>query len=350
MSARCSCGKEITWEVNRYTNPRAASTAPGRGFCMTPKCRRGRAQSFQMLRMCNVTKDINGFPVLQDVSLEVRCGQVVGLLGSNGAGKTTIIRILLGLASQDSGEAWINGCTFKELDEPLRSVGAVIDSTTLDPRLSARDNLQVYASAYRIPTSRIDNVLQLVGLANVKKKRVKDYSLGMKKRLAIAAGLLTDPKFLVLDEPSNGLDPEGLRWLTQLLVRLTREYGKGILLSSHMLAEFEDVLDTVVILDRGQVRYSGSVEYLRGAGLTRAFVDDGKELAKTLSNAGLEVLTMSQRSVELDGDVRTEVGRIALASAIPLQGLEFERDSLSAAYFQIIQGEKLMVCPNKQDD
>lgn len=309
---------------------------------------RQRASSQRLdgtLGLWDATKTLGGVTVLQGVSLGVTRGQVVGLLGPNGAGKTTLLRGLLGLVALDSGEAWINGRTFHELDEPLRSVGVVIGNSMLDPRLSGYSNLHVYASAYGIAAERINDVLRLVGLTGAQDKPVKAYSLGMKKRLSIAVSLLTDPRFLVLDEPANGLDPAGLQWLKRLLGNLAHDQGKGILVSSHMLADLESILDKVVIVHAGRVCYSGCVEDLRKAGFTRVLVEDEAVFMASLHRAGMEARVASPGVLEVDGDVRSEVGRIALECSFPLQGLELQRESLASAYFRILdaQDEQVLV-------
>lgn len=293
----------------------------------------------ETLGLRNAVKVLGKAAVLQGVSLEVARGQVVGLLGPNGAGKTTLLRGLLGLTLLNSGEAWIAGRPFQELEEPLRSVGVVIGNSTLDPRLSARSNLRIYASAYEVEAEHIDYLLRLVGLTDVQGKPVKTYSLGMKKRLSIAVSLLTDPTFLVLDEPANGLDPAGMQWLKRLLNNLARNQEKGILVSSHMLADLEDILDAVIILYSGRVCYAGTIEDLCGIGITRALVADEKSFMPSLHRAGLEARVVSTGVLEIDGDVRSEVGRIALANSFPLQGLEFQRESLTCAYFRILQAQ-----------
>lgn len=305
-------------------------------------------RSDQTIRIRNITKHLGNAPVLKNVSLKVNRGQIVALLGPNGVGKTTLLRVLLGLAAQDSGEAWIKGRPFTQLNAPLRSVGAVIGNSTLDPRLSASANLRVYAAAYGITATRIDDVLRMVGLYDVQKKPVKAYSLGMKKRLAIAASLLTDPTFLVLDEPSNGLDPAGMQWLKQLLVTLAHQHGTGVLVSSHMLADLEDILDSVVILHAGQVCYAGDVDDLRGEGTTRVLVEDERTFLPLLWRAGLEARATFPGIVEIYSDRREEVGRVALASAIALRGLEFHRDSLTCAYFRILRAQEESRSDNKR--
>ena len=303
----------------------------------------------ETLGLRNAMKVLDGTAVLQKVSLEVARGQVVGLLGPNGAGKTTLLRGLIGLISLNSGESWIAGRPFHELEEPLRSVGVVIGNSPLDPRLSARNNLRVYASAYGIAAKRIDYVLQLVGLTGVQGKPVKTYSLGMKKRLSIAVSLLTDPIFLVLDEPTNGLDPAGSRWLKQLLGDLAQNQGKGILVSSHMLTDLEDILDMVIILHSGRVCYAGPIEDLRGPGITRVLVSDEKPFMTSLHRAGLKARIVSTGIVEIDGDVRSEVGRIALASSFPLRGLELQHESLASAYFRVLQAQdKTRTVPKRE--
>jgi ABC-2 type transport system ATP-binding protein len=198
---------------------------------------------------------------VEDVSFSVPRGRVLGLLGPNGAGKTTSMRMLLGLASIDGGEAHINGQPYAQLDNPSRTVGAVLDAGGLHPGRTGRQHLRIAAAMSGVDASRVDHLLDEAGLATAADRQIRTYSLGMRQRVALATALLGNPSVLVLDEPANGLDPAGTRWLRDLLLNFAAG-GGAVLLSSHVLAEVAHVADDVVVITQGRVAGSGSVDDL----------------------------------------------------------------------------------------
>ena len=204
------------------------------------------------IRIQNLTKRYGPIVAVDDLSFEVRPGQVTGFLGPNGSGKTTTLRILLGLASPSAGTATIGGLPYHQLPDPVRQVGAALDSNTFHPGRSAAQHLRIIATATGLPRSRVDEVLGLTGLADVAGRRVGGFSLGMRQRLSLAGALLGDPGVLVFDEPLNGLDPDGIRWLRGLLRELAAQ-DRTVFVSSHLLSEVVQTADEVVVLSRGRL-------------------------------------------------------------------------------------------------
>jgi ABC-2 type transport system ATP-binding protein len=218
-----------------------------------------------------LTKDFGDHRVVDGVGFDVPGGIVTGFLGPNGAGKTTTLRMTLGLVAPTRGRALINGVPYGQLAEPRRVVGALLEATGFHPGRRGRDHLRVLAQVTGLPETRVDEVLELVDLGPAADDRVRTYSLGMKQRLGLAAALLGDPEVLILDEPSNGLDPAGMAWLRDLLKKLAKE-GRTVLVSSHVLSEVQQTVDNVVIIQDGTLRYSGRLDGLPGASLEDAFL------------------------------------------------------------------------------
>jgi ABC-2 type transport system ATP-binding protein len=208
-----------------------------------------------------LTKRFGAVAAVDDLSFEISGASVTGFLGPNGAGKTTTLRMLLGLVTPDRGRARIERRRYADLDEPARVVGALLEASSFHPGRSARNHLRVVARAAGLPDRRADAVLEEVGLADAGRRRVGGFSLGMRQRLGLATALLGEPEVLVLDEPTNGLDPAGVRWLRVLLRRLAAE-GRTVLVSSHLLAEVAQTVDRVVVIDRGRLVAQGSVDDL----------------------------------------------------------------------------------------
>src|SRR3954447_172345 len=224
------------------------------------------------VRLDHVTKRYGPTVAVDDLSFEIQPGAVTGFLGPNGAGKTTTLRMLLGLATASSGIATIFGRQYAELDDPLGTVGAVLETATFHPWRTARQHLRIVAAAAGIDEARIAEVLRLVDLAGAADRRVGGFSLGMRQRLGLAGALLGRPRLLVLDEPANGLDPEGIRWLRTLL----RDYvggGNSVLISSHLLSEVAHTVDDVVIIAAGRVRAHCALRELTATNLEDAFFE-----------------------------------------------------------------------------
>ena len=212
-----------------------------------------------------LTKRFGAVAAVDDLSFEISGASVTGFLGPNGAGKTTTLRMLLGLVTPDQGRALIEKRRYAELDEPVRTVGALLEASSFHPGRSARNHLRAVARAAGLPDRRADAVLEEVGLASAGGRRVGGFSLGMRQRLGLATALLGEPGILVLDEPTNGLDPAGVRWLRTLLRRLA-DQGRTVLVSSHLLAEVAQTVDRLVVIDRGRLVAEGPVAEVVRAG------------------------------------------------------------------------------------
>jgi ABC-2 type transport system ATP-binding protein len=218
-----------------------------------------------------LTKRYGPLTAVDRLSFTVPRGAITGFLGPNGAGKTTSLRMLLGLVTPSEGTALINGRRYRDLPDPLHAVGAVLEASSAHPGRTARNHLRIHAMAGAAPPEQITRVLELTGLADAADRRVGEFSLGMRQRLGLATALLCDPEILILDEPANGLDPEGVHWLRQLLLGLAAE-GRTVLMSSHILAEAAQTVDRVVIVDRGHLVAQASLAEL-SAGHDRGLED-----------------------------------------------------------------------------
>jgi ABC-2 type transport system ATP-binding protein len=219
-----------------------------------------------------VTKRYGPIVAVDDLSFEIRPGAVTGFLGPNGAGETTTLRMLLGLAEPTAGTATIFGRRYAELEDPLGTVGAVLETAGFHPWRSARQHLRMIAAAAGIAAERVDEVMRLVGLADAATRRVGGFSLGMRQRLGVAAALLGRPRLLILDEPANGLDPEGIRWLRDLLRDYVRD-GNSVLVSSHLLSEVAQTVDDIVIIANGRTRAQCALDELETPRLEDAFLE-----------------------------------------------------------------------------
>jgi ABC-2 type transport system ATP-binding protein len=273
------------------------------------------------------------------LGFRVEPGTITGFLGPNGAGKSTTLRALLGLVHPDAGSATILGVPYRELDRPLQRVGAVLEASEVHPGRSGRNHLRVQAVVAGIPRSRVEEVLSLVELSASAKRRVKGYSLGMRQRLGLATALLGDPEVLVLDEPANGLDPAGIRWLRDLLRSLAAE-GRTILVSSHVLAEVAQTVDRVVIIHRGALVQQASVaEVLAGAqGATRVRSPQAAKLRDLLAAQGANAADAGDGA--LVSDLPPErIGELAAANGIVLHELSVERATLEEVFLELTGGE-----------
>jgi ABC-2 type transport system ATP-binding protein len=272
---------------------------------------------------------------VDDLSFAIAPGRVTGFLGPIGAGKTTTLRILLGLAAPTSGEARVFGRRYVDLDEPSRTVGALIDATGFHPGRRARYELAVHAAAGGIDDARVPVVLEEVGLGAAADKRIGALSLGMRQRLGLAAALLGEPALLILDEPANGLDPAGMHWLRDLLTGYARR-GATVLVSSHVLAELALFADDVVVVDHGRLVAQASVAELVASGAERVFVRSPQldVLARLVTASGGDVVAASD-GIEIIGLTATAVGDLAAGAGLTLHQLRTEAQTLEELFLAL---------------
>ncbi len=289
----------------------------------------------------NLSKQFGAVNAVQNLSFTVEPGSVTGFLGPNGAGKTTTLRMLLGLVTPTNGTATINGRPHDQLGHPARVVGSVLENEGFHPGRTARNHLRVYSAAIGMPDQRVDEVLGLVGLSSAADRKAGGFSLGMRQRLALATALLGNPQVLVLDEPTNGLDPEGILWLRNFLRAYARE-GRTVLVSSHLLNEVEQTIDQVVIISQGMTRYNGSLDQLRKSNQSRVLVQsaDANGLVSALQEAGItQVSPTPDGRVAVSGATVQQIGDISAKANIAVYGMQEETADLERMFFQLTQGQ-----------
>ena len=281
------------------------------------------------VRAESLTKRFGDVVAVEDLSFELERGTITGFLGPNGAGKTTTLRMVVGLVAPTSGRALVFGRPYVQLAEPSRQVGAALEAADFHPGRSGRDHLRMLAEAVDLPSSRVEEVLRLVELEGAAGRRVKTYSLGMRQRLGLATALLGDPELLILDEPANGLDPAGVRWLRDFL----RDFAAGqrtVLISSHVLAEVAQTVDDVVIINHGRLVTEASLEELigRGAGSVHVRTPEPARLQDALANAGIRFSAGHDHTLLAYGTTVEQVGDIAFGVGVPIHELGSDSSSL----------------------
>ncbi|MFE7485289.1 ABC transporter ATP-binding protein [Streptomyces sp. NPDC057552] len=288
-----------------------------------------------------LTKAYGTTRAVDRLSFRVRPGRVTGFLGPNGAGKSTTMRLVLGLDRPTGGTATIGGRPYAELAEPLRTVGALLDAQAAHGSRTPRSHLSVLAVSNGIPLSRVAAVLEETGLGEVGTRRIKTFSLGMRQRLGIAAALLGEPEVVMLDEPSNGLDPEGIIWIRELMKRLARE-GRTVLVSSHLMNETASFADHLVVLGRGRLLADTPIrEFLdsRSRPRVRLRTTEPARLRSALAARGLTAVQAEDDRWTIDGATSETVGTLAADEGIPLLELTDERASLEQAYLDLTADE-----------
>jgi ABC-2 type transport system ATP-binding protein len=294
---------------------------------------RDSATAIEVIRL---SKRYGATVAVEDLSFTASYGRIVGFLGPNGAGKTTTMRALLGLIKPTAGTATIDGRPYAQLPDPVSIVGAMLDGGALHPGRSGRSHLRVLARAAGVPDSRAETLLSLVGLGSAAGRRASDYSLGMRQRLGLAAALIGDPKMLVLDEPANGLDPQGIRWLRHLLRSLAAE-GRAILISSHVLAEVAQTVDDIVVISSGRSVLQAPLEQVLAehAAGTRVTGPDTGRLGDLLRAEGAHVVPEGRGAISVRDRSEEDILRVVAARQLRVSEVSPAGASLEAIYLQL---------------
>ncbi|WP_328992668.1 ABC transporter ATP-binding protein [Kribbella sp. NBC_01245] len=290
-----------------------------------------------MIEVRGLTKRYGEVLAVDDLSFDVEQGLVTGFLGPNGAGKSTTMRMMLGLDRPTSGTALVNGRAFATYAEPLREVGALLDAGSVHPGRTGRNHLRVAARSNGIPLRRVEEVIDQVGLGAAARRRIKGYSLGMRQRLGIAAALLADPRVLLFDEPINGLDLDGVRWIRDLLRQLADE-GRTVLVSSHLMSEMQQTADRLIVIGRGRlIADATTADILRGLGRRQVRVRSSQPdlLFSRLKKHGLAVERVEPNELEVEGSTAEDVGNLAHALGVPLHHLSDVEQSLEQAFIEL---------------
>ena len=294
-----------------------------------------------MIEAHGLTKRYGRTVAVDDLSFEVRPGVVTGFLGPNGSGKSTTMRLLLGLDQPDAGTATFGGRSYRSLPNPLREVGGLLDASYAHPSRSARNHLRWLAIMARLPETRVDEVLAMLGLTEVAGRQVGGFSLGMRQRLGMAAAMLGDPAVLLLDEPANGLDPEGIRWMRTFLEYLASQ-GRTVFVSSHLLGEMSLMADSLIVIGRGRLIHSGDVASFVGRfteSSVRVQSPDARALAETLRRAGA-VVDEDGSTLHVTGLDTPAIGAIAVRDGVELHELTTITASLEDAFIEVTRGDQ----------
>ena len=286
-----------------------------------------------MINVNHLTKRYGSYTAVSDISFSCEAGTVTGFLGPNGAGKSTTLRMLTGLTPPTSGSVAIAGRAFADLPNPGRLIGVMLDAAAQHPGRTGLETLRLSTQLLDLPRTRANEMLELVGLSDAIDRRVGNYSLGMRQRLGIANALLGDPAILILDEPANGMDPEGIRWM-RILLRDFAERGGTVLLSSHLLGEVQATVDRLVVIGGGRIVADDSLDsLLAGQGTTVRSVDDD-DLARHLRSRGIRVAVSGDGALQVDADAET-IGRVALCGGVVLTELHASGHGLEDLFFEL---------------
>jgi len=294
-----------------------------------------------LIEIQNLVKHYGAIRAVDDLTFGVESGTITGFLGPNGSGKTTTLRMMLNLVTPTSGTATVSGARYSDLERPLDNVGAVLEASSAHKGRTGRNHLRVLCAAGGYPDRRADEVLDLVGLSPAGSRKFRGYSLGMRQRLGIAAAMLGDPRVLILDEPANGLDPEGIRWMREFL-RAFASQGRTVFVSSHLLGEMEQLADDIIIIAAGKLIAQGTVDDIVGgvrSGVVRVRTPQVDALTAELRSSGALVDPSPDGTLRITGVDAPTVGRAALAAQVELHELVAEKPDLEQVFLELTHGK-----------
>lgn len=303
-----------------------------------------------MIKLENLTKVYEDKTVVNDLSLTFKPGIVTGLLGPNGSGKSTTMKMIISLVNPTSGDVLINGNKYKDYQEPFKQIGTLIDPSALDKNFTAQQHLSIIAEASNIDPVRVDDMLEITGLDNAKDTKLKSFSLGMKQRLGVATALLSDPAAIILDEPFNGLDVDGIKWLRKLFKNLAQE-GKAVVVSSHLMSEIQAVADRVVIIGQGNLLADMTMEEMNEKSLSSyVYVEtDNLEKMKKVLEERQAIIKRKNAGFEVRNLEAKEIGRLALEEQLILHELKSVKPSLEELFTEITSGKADYVSQGAED-
>lgn len=303
-----------------------------------------------MIKLENLTKEYGDKTVVNDLSLTFKPGIVTGLLGPNGSGKSTTMKMIISLVNPTAGDVLINGLKYKDYQEPFKQIGTLIDPSALDKNFTAKQHLAIIAEASNIDPVRVDDMLEITGLDNAKDTKLKSFSLGMKQRLGVATALLSDPAAIILDEPFNGLDVDGIKWLRKLFKNLAEE-GKAVVVSSHLMSEIQAVADRVVIIGQGNLLADMTMEEMNEKSLSSyVYVEaDNLEKMKKALEKRQAVIKRKDAGFEVRNLEAKEIGKLALEEQLILHELKSVKPSLEELFTEITSGKADYVSQGAED-
>jgi len=304
-----------------------------------------------MIKLENLTKVYGNKTAVDQLSLSFKPGVVTGLLGPNGSGKSTTMKMIISLVNPTAGSVLVNGNQYTDYQTPFKKIGTLIDPAALDKNFTARQHLSIIAEAANIKSAKVDDMLKITGLENAKDKKVKSYSLGMKQRLGVATSLISDPDAIILDEPFNGLDVDGIKWLRSLFKRLAGE-GKAVIVSSHLMSEIQAVADRVVIIGKGKLLTDMTMEEMNEKSLSSYVYVEADNLERM--KKGLEekqaIIKQKGAGLEVRNLEAKEIGRLALEHRLILHELKSVKPSLEELFTEITAGKADYVSQEAEDE
>ncbi len=291
-----------------------------------------------MIKVSNITKKFESKIAVNDLSFQIQRGVVTGFLGPNGAGKTTTMRMILGLISPNFGKIFIDGKAYADLKNPLKDIGAMVYPAVADTQFTPRQHLTILATASNIETKKVDQILSFVGLKEASNKKISEFSFGMKQRVHIASALLGNPETIMMDEPFNGLDVEGIHWLRTLLKDLANQ-GKAVLISSHLLSEVEEVADRVIVLAEGELIADIELQQKSLSSFVQVQSDNTSKLSKLLVEKGADVMLSEQNILHVTLLNAKQIGDIAFTNGISIYELSIHQPTLEQLFSELVEGK-----------